>query len=172
MKKWCARNDLQGLCKWFGTPKVQNGLFWHNRDCVKFHQNDEISLAPACTSLLEFRFELPSQMEFIWSVKNQFQCTRECMTQSRYSDPLMLNQIEPNLFWRVYRLCWSQPQPQMCQMLLDDTTTIVSTESNQTIFCHADMGNGFYISCTVSWQNINLIEVTKHWQNSFKCLNT
>ena len=69
LKKLYARIDLQGLYKWFGTPNMKNGHFWHNRGCVKFHQNDEISLAPAWTSLLEFRYELPSQMEFIWSIK-------------------------------------------------------------------------------------------------------
>ena len=94
------------------------------------------------------------------------------MTQSRYFDQLILNQLEPKLFWRVYRLCWSQPQPQMCQLVLDDTTAIVSPESNQTMFCHTGVGDMFYGSCTVSRQIFESIRVSKHWQNDFKCLKT
>ena len=74
------------------------------------------------------------------------------MTQSRYFDQLIMNQIEPKLFWRVYRLCWSQSQPQMCQVLQNDTTAVVSPERNQVQICDSDVGNGFYGSCTVYWQ--------------------
>ena len=81
------------------------------------------------------------------------------MTQSRYFDHLMLNQIAPKLFWRVYRLCC---QPQICQILLDDTIAIVSPEINQAIFCHTAVWGGFYSSCIVSRQIEKSIRAFKH----------
>ena len=60
----------------------------------------------------------------------------------------------------------------MCQLLLCDTTAVVSPESNQRDFCCSDVGNGFYGSCTVSWQIDKSNGITKHWQNGFKCLKT
>ena len=62
MEKWYATNDLEGLCKRFGTPTLKNDLFWHNRGCVKFHQNDEIALGPARSSLLELKYDSTSQI--------------------------------------------------------------------------------------------------------------
>ena len=62
MEKWCAKNDLEGPCKRFGTPTLKNDLFWHNRGCVKFHQNDEIALGPARGSLLEFKYDSTLQI--------------------------------------------------------------------------------------------------------------
>ena len=62
MKNWYVQNDPGDLCKRFGTPNLKIDLFWHNRDCVKMHQNDEISIGPGRIDFLEFKYDSTSQI--------------------------------------------------------------------------------------------------------------
>ena len=61
IKKWYVKNDPGDLCKRFGTSNLKNDLFWHNCNCVKFHQNDKISSGLGRTGFLEFNHDSTSQ---------------------------------------------------------------------------------------------------------------
>ena len=62
MKNWYVQNDPGDVCKRFGTPNLKIDLFWHNRDYVKMHQNDEISIGPSRSNLLESKYVSYSQI--------------------------------------------------------------------------------------------------------------